>query len=176
MYNSLLPFTGLYHRINELPSVNFKEYDIHWLKILYLCLLKWYKATPEHILKLETFYKITGLLAEFQVFYARSNLMSVKTFHDLASVMVDTDISNMFPEVWDLVMIALCIPASSATSERSFSALRRLKTYLRSTMEQNRLSNLAIIHTEQGIASKIDYSNIVDTFANSKKRRLNLIL
>lgn len=78
----------------------------------------------------------------------------------------------MFPGVWDLVKIAVCIPVSSASSERSFSALRRLKTYLRSTMGQ-RLSNLAIVHVEQEVASKLDYSDIVDIFA-SKQRRMDL--
>ena len=65
----------------------------------------------------------------------------------------------LFPGVWDLVRIALYIPVSSASSERSFSALRRLKTYLRSTMGQ--LSNLVIVHIEQEIASKLDYSDII---------------
>ena len=35
--------------------------------------------------------------------------------------------------------ILLVIPATNATSERSFSALRRIKSYLRSTMTQDRL-------------------------------------
>ena len=37
-------------------------------------------------------------------------------------------------------------PASNATSERSFSALRRVKTYLSSTMTQCRLNNLMVLH------------------------------
>ena len=89
--------------------------------------------------------------------------------------MVEKDISAMFPGVWDLVRIALCIPVSSASSERSFSALRRLKTYLRSTMGQQRLSNLAMAHIEQEIAHKVDYSQIIDIFA-SKERRMDLNL
>ena len=153
----------------------FKENDIHWLKLLHLCLLKWDEATPEHISELETFYRMSGLQAEFQVFhaYARKNFNHVKTFHDLADAVVEKDISTMFPGVWDLVRIALCIPVSSASSERSFSALRRLKTYLRSTMGQQRLSNLAICHVEQEIATKLEYSDIIDTFA-SKERRMDL--
>ena len=153
----------------------FKENDIHWIQLLHLCLLKWDEATSNHISELETFYKLSGLQAEFQVFhaYARKNLTHVKTFHDLANAIVEKDISTMFPGMWDLVRIALCIPVSSASSERSFSALRRLKTYLRSTM--GRLSNLAMVHIEQEIANKVDYSDIIDIFA-SKERRMDLDL
>ena len=37
------------------------------------------------------------------------------------------------------------LPITTATTERSFSALRRLKTYLRSTMKEDRLSGLALM-------------------------------
>ena len=53
---------------------------------------------------------------------------------------------DMFPHVEALVRLLLVNPASSATAERSFSSLRRLKTYLRSTCGQRRLNNLAICH------------------------------
>jgi hypothetical protein len=47
-------------------------------------------------------------------------------------------------EVKKLVHLLLVSPASSAEAERSFSALRRLKTWLRSTMIQQRLKSLAV--------------------------------
>ena len=150
--------------IIEEISDRFKENDIHWLKLLHECLLDWTNTNPEHISKLETFYKIQGLQAEFQV-YAKKNLNQMQTFLELANTMIKKDISAMFPGVWDLVKIALCIPVSSASSERSFSALRRLF--------MGRLSNMAIVHVEQEFASKLDYSDIVDIFA-SKQRRMDL--
>ncbi|ESN91119.1 hypothetical protein HELRODRAFT_153353, partial [Helobdella robusta] len=42
--------------------------------------------------------------------------------------------------------IFLTIPVTTCSSERSFSVLRRLKTYLRSTTSQQRLNHLAILH------------------------------
>ena len=56
----------------------------------------------------------------------------------------------------------LTIPTNTASCERSFSALRRLKTYLRVTMTQERLSNLTVlyIHNEY----KIDFEKIIDRF------------
>ena len=41
------------------------------------------------------------------------------------------------------------IPAMSCSAERSFSGLRQLKTYLRSTVGQTRLSNLALLYLER---------------------------
>jgi len=49
---------------------------------------------------------------------------------------------NLLGQVSLLLKLILVMPATNATSERSFSALRRVKTYLRSTMTQNRLNNL----------------------------------
>ena len=53
-----------------------------------------------------------------------------------------------FPEVFTLVCAALTIPVSSANAECSFSALKHIKTYLRSTICEDRLSNLSIILIE----------------------------
>ena len=49
------------------------------------------------------------------------------------------------PEICKAMKKKSFIPATSCSAERSFSCLRRLKTYLRSTMLQERLSNLAIM-------------------------------
>ena len=47
-------------------------------------------------------------------------------------------------EICKLLRLILVIPATNTVSERSASALRRLKTYLRSTMSQVRLNNFMI--------------------------------
>jgi len=58
---------------------------------------------------------------------------------------------NLFPNVYKLLKIVCILPVTTCTSERSFSSLRRLKTYLRSTMAENRLNGLAMlsIHREK---------------------------
>ena len=52
-----------------------------------------------------------------------------------------------FSEVVKLVKIILVSPATNALSERSFIGLRRLKTWLRSTMHQTRLNWCMVLHT-----------------------------
>ena len=56
----------------------------------------------------------------------------------------------------------LTMPASSATSERSFSAMRRVKSYLRSTMGDERLSNLSLMHIHRHV--QVDLDMIIDDF------------
>ena len=60
-----------------------------------------------------------------------------------------------FPELLRLLDIALTITVSSSACERSFSSLKRTKTYLRSTMIQLRVNNLAILSIERDIASTL---------------------
>ncbi|XP_060880952.1 uncharacterized protein LOC132952633 [Metopolophium dirhodum] len=59
-----------------------------------------------------------------------------------------------------------------ATAERSFSKLKIIKNYLRSTMSQICLSSLAIISIEKKIAKEINTSDIISTLANKKSRRM----
>jgi len=61
---------------------------------------------------------------------------------------------RLLGEVHKLLRLYLTfIPEASATSERKFSSLRRLKTYLRSTMNQNRLNNrdCLLLHCRKSI-------------------------
>ena len=62
------------------------------------------------------------------------------------------------------------VPSSTASNERSFSALKRLKTYLRATMLEERLTGLALLHIHQDIIVPID--EIIDRFANLGPHRL----
>ena len=63
-----------------------------------------------------------------------------------------------FPQVSTLLKLLLVSPASSAEAERSFSALRRLKTWLRSTMTETRLNAVAVCHVHQ---QKLDDNNVI---------------
>jgi hypothetical protein len=57
----------------------------------------------------------------------------------------------------------------SATAERSFSVLRRLKTYVRSTMNNDRLSSLALIHIHRDFS--VDLDKVKEKFVSAKTRR-----
>ena len=85
----------------------------------------------------------------------------------------EKDILMMLPEFSKVLKIYSVLPISSCEAERSFSALKRLKTYLRSKMGQNRLSSLALMHLERNIVNSVlqeDMSKLIDKFARNKKR------
>ena len=76
--------------------------------------------------------------------------------------------------MWVLFKLLLVMPATNATSERSFSALRRVKTYLRSTMTQMRLNNLMILHVHKDKTDALDLTSIGKEFVALKDTRVRL--
>ena len=67
--------------------------------------------------------------------------------------------------------LLLTLPVTVASGERSFSALKLLKTYLRSTMSQDRLSGLALISIERNVRRSLNLEDIVTAFAQAKARK-----
>jgi len=55
-----------------------------------------------------------------------------------------------------LLILLTTLPVSNASAERSFSSLRRLKSWLRSTMSEDLLTGLAMMHIHRGIEISID--------------------
>ena len=53
---------------------------------------------------------------------------------------------SLLSEVCTLALLILVMPATNAVSDRSFSALRCLKSYLRATMTQTRLNNVLVLY------------------------------
>ena len=83
------------------------------------------------------------------------------------------------PEATELIQLPLTIPLTSVTNERSFSTLDRIRSYLRSTMTQERISFLARISIEKSLLNELEskkelHDKILHEFAN-KSRRLELM-
>ena len=71
-----------------------------------------------------------------------------------------------------LFKLLVVLPATNATSERCFSALRRIKSYLQSIMTQARLNHLMILHYHQEMIDKLDLKCIANEYIlKSEKRR-----
>jgi hAT family C-terminal dimerisation region len=84
------------------------------------------------------------------------------------------DMRIMFTHVEGLVHHLLVNPASSATSERSHSSLRRLKTYLRSTCSQQRLNHLAIRHFHKEKLDEINLNQLLAGFVAARVSRATI--
>ncbi|XP_026458556.1 zinc finger MYM-type protein 1-like [Papaver somniferum] len=67
--------------------------------------------------------------------------------------------------------ILLTIPVTVASAERSFSKLKLIKSYLRSTMSQERLNGLAMLSIEADMLSSIDCDSIINEFASVNAKR-----
>ncbi|XP_023734603.2 uncharacterized protein LOC111882471 [Lactuca sativa] len=72
--------------------------------------------------------------------------------------------------------ILLTIPVIVASAEKSFSKLKLLKSYLHSTMNQQRLSDLSMISTENEILETIEYDELINQFAIENARRASRIV
>ena len=79
-----------------------------------------------------------------------------------------------FPNIFTLLVIACTLPVTTCENERSNSQLKLLKTYLRSTMTEKRLSSLALTKIHRDIVADLDFDKLVVDFANRHPRRMAL--
>ncbi|KAM3833954.1 zinc finger MYM-type protein 1-like [Diretmus argenteus] len=93
---------------------------------------------------------------------------------ELLQFIHENELAEIYPNLWTALRVALTLPVTVASAERSFSRLKLIKTYLRSTMSQERLSGLAVISINRQLAEKISYDDIIDDFASRKARRVRL--
>ena len=88
-----------------------------------------------------------------------SNFFKVTNVDTIVQVLVESDsraIRSLFSEVTKLLKLYLTIPITSSTSERSFSALRQIKTYLRNTMGQERMNHAITCFVHGDRTSAVD--------------------
>ena len=96
---------------------------------------------------------------------------SVRTVCDAMNV--NETHKGMLAEVHKLLRLYLTIPVTSSTSERTFSALRRLLTYLRSTMTEKRLNNCMLLHVHKDITDDLSMFEMANEFISANSKRKN---
>ena len=83
-------------------------------------------------------------------------------------------LQSTFPNVETILSIFLTMPVCNASGERSFSVLKRVKNYLRSSLSQKHLSNLSLLFIKNEVAQSLDYEFVIDEFAKLKARKVLL--
>ena len=78
--------------------------------------------------------------------------------------------ADAFPNIHRLLLIACTLPISSTEAERSFSLMKRIKTYTRSTMSEGRFSDLAVIAMHYPERFEVD--EICEAFVKAHPRGL----
>ncbi|XP_050541301.1 zinc finger MYM-type protein 1-like [Daktulosphaira vitifoliae] len=81
--------------------------------------------------------------------------------------------STLYPTIHRFLQVGATLPVSAATSERSFSCLRRLKTYLRNKTGEDRLNGLMLLNIYRDV--EVTCEEIINTMAKVP-RRLDIIL
>ena len=80
----------------------------------------------------------------------------------------------LLSQVEKLLQLIFVMPSTNATSERSFSALRRLKSYLRTTMSQERLNFLVLLYVHKDRTDALDLKRVLNDFVDGSVHRLGI--
>ena len=80
---------------------------------------------------------------------------------------------GMLGEVDKVIQVYLTYPVTSATAERAFSSLRRIKTYVRSSMTAQRLNNLFMLYVHKTLTDSLDLESVAKEFVSTNTRRMN---
>ena len=110
-----------------------------------------------------------------------SNLDALRAEIDLMS----QDIQHICPQndlraagngkdIRTCVKLALTVPITVASNERSFSRLKLMKSYLHTTMSEHRLDDIMIITCESDIADKLELDELARSWSLLKARRIQV--
>ena len=136
------------------------------------------KKKPDFVVEKELkiykdIFNFNDLENELMIWFEYKADYGDKSLSDLRAFFASSNLKEMFPQLFIAFKIYLSIPVTSAEAERSFSCLKRLKTYLRSTIGQDRLSSLAILNVERDEINNISIDETIDIFSSVKDRRMH---
>lgn len=115
---------------------------------------------------------VSALEAEIKVM---NNMIKAKFPEITFETIVKCVQKDYCPNLYKLLQSTIVLPVCSAGCERSFSAMRRVKSWLRSTMSQERFSNLSLINIESNFCKKkVTAESVLKVFME-KNRKLKLI-
>nr|KYP70421.1 hypothetical protein KK1_009638 [Cajanus cajan] len=103
-----------------------------------------------------------------------SNLKNLSTMQELCTCLATTKKSEVYYLIDRLLRLIMTLPVSTATTERSFSAMKIIKTRLRNKMEADFLADSMIVYIERDIATSFSSDSIIEHFKSLKERRAAL--
>ncbi|XP_053158016.1 uncharacterized protein LOC128347425 isoform X2 [Hemicordylus capensis] len=105
---------------------------------------------------------------------SRLTNMKISRPEELLEFIVQYGDESIFPNLRIAMQIMLTIAVSITSCERPFSKLKRILSYLKPTMGQDRLCDLALLSVEREETEKTDFDHIIDQFASVKGRKVQL--
>ena len=85
---------------------------------------------------------------------------------------VKNNLSEEYPNLLIALQIMLTTLVTVASTERSFSRLKLIKDYLRSSISQERFSSLAILQIESEVTDSIDFDDVIKDLVSRKARKI----
>ena len=131
--------------------------------------LQKYCLKLEFFLKHDVYYDIDGLDL-FSKLKVLKEILQIKEYTPIG-ILNYTKMLDSFPNTCIAYRILLIIPITFASAERSVSKLKLIKSYLRLTMSQEKLSRLAILSIENEILEELEYKNLISQFASQKQEK-----
>ena len=93
----------------------------------------------------------------------------VKLFKSLTPSQIE-----LMSQVCEAFKLLLVMPATNAVSECSFSVLRRVKSYLWSTMTQQRLNHLMVLQIHKDLTDELDIVTLANEFVALREHRSSI--
>lgn len=91
---------------------------------------------------------------------------------DVLNYIFSANLDQIFPNSVIALRILNTLPVTVASGERSFSKLKIIKNYLRTTMTQDRLVGLSLLAIEKELVNTLEYDDMVEEFAKLKARKV----
>ncbi|XP_077287215.1 zinc finger MYM-type protein 1-like [Arctopsyche grandis] len=137
----------------------FKEYENNFPDFLFKSLHLTYGK----------YFDFMKLKSELIYMYSTQDF-HLKSINDVKELIVKDDLIDVLEQVFSLIQLICTIPSTSASAERSFSTMKRIKTFTRSSQSEERLSGLALIAIEKKIMSNLKnnkkfYDAVIDEFS-----------
>ena len=105
------------------------------------------------------------------------DLMVLSSLADITSGLVKLGKDSSYPMVDRLLRLVITLPVSTASTKRAFSAMKLVKTHLRSKMGDGFMRDYLVVYIEKELAARISSDEIINSFdqASNRKAKLKLI-
>ncbi|CAH2008113.1 unnamed protein product [Acanthoscelides obtectus] len=116
------------------------------------------------------------LNTELSVIYARNDCRDLHGTLSLLTFLIQNGLEETLKETKKLLEIIVTPPMSTSEAERNISTLKRIKTFLRNTITQDRRTALSMLSIEKGFISTMENFNgkVIDKYSAKKERRIEL--
>ena len=150
-------------------------YDINYLKFLPReDLLKHYNDLGTILRKGENSDIDPFELYEELQFLISTSLENINNSKQLIQYILENNSQEIYQNLYIAIRIMLTIPVTTASSEKSLSKLKLIKTYLKSTISQERQSPLSVLSIDAEIGASVSYDTILKRFSGAKSRKVRL--